>query len=105
MVRFLLFVPEMWLGEPHFRHKERILPPCRRRIGLFIQVNTWLETDRVTRVINRSYVVDIQTGRFTRWKLDSPPAVWYFFFLFHEHVAQGANFREKDLVFSALLGQ
>jgi hypothetical protein len=32
MVLFLLFVP------------------CRRRSGLFIQVNTWLETDRVMRV-------------------------------------------------------
>jgi hypothetical protein len=26
------------------------LPPCRRRIGPFIQVNTWFGTDRVTPV-------------------------------------------------------
>jgi hypothetical protein len=28
------------------------LPPCRRRIGPFIQVNTWFGSDRVTRVTN-----------------------------------------------------
>jgi hypothetical protein len=33
-----------------FYEKEKRVPCCRRRIGLFIQVNTWFGTDRVTHV-------------------------------------------------------
>ncbi len=29
-----------------------------------------------------SYAVRVQTGRFTRWKPDSPAAAWYFFIFF-----------------------
>ena len=36
-------------------------------------------SDRVTRVINRSYAVGMHTGRFSRCRPDSPAAAWYFF--------------------------
>ena len=49
-------------------------------------------SDRVTRVIYTSYAVDMQTGRFTRWKPDSSPAAWYVIRLFHRKFAQDANF-------------
>ncbi len=38
--------------------------------------------DHVTRVIDTTYPVDMQTGRFMRWKPDSPAAAWYFFIFF-----------------------
>jgi len=40
-----------------FVKKNKNVPCCRRRIGPFIQVNTWSGTDRVTRVSNTRYVV------------------------------------------------
>jgi hypothetical protein len=33
-----------------FRKKQCSIPPCRRRIGPFLQADAWLGTDRVTRV-------------------------------------------------------
>jgi hypothetical protein len=39
VVLFYLF-RNMWLGAPHVPEKKRYLPPCRRRIGTFIQMNT-----------------------------------------------------------------
>jgi len=49
-----------------FFSKRCPVPPCRRRIGPFFQVNTWCRTDRVTRVSDTRYAVGDQTGRFTR---------------------------------------
>jgi hypothetical protein len=37
------------------------------------------------------FAVGVQTGRFTRWKPDSPAAAWYLIFLFHEMLARRAN--------------
>jgi len=52
MVRFCLF-PE----------KECSIPPCRRRIGPVVQADAWFGTDCVTPVNDRTYAVDVQTGR------------------------------------------
>jgi hypothetical protein len=48
------------------------------------------------------YAVDMQPGRFTGWKSDSPAAAWYFLFFFTKNVAQREFFCEKDRASSAL---
>ena len=45
------------------------------------------------------YAVDIQPGRFTRWKPDSPAAAWYSIIFFTKIWLEEPNFREKDPVF------
>jgi hypothetical protein len=64
------FCTKIWRGAPNFRAKERSLPPCQRRIGPFIQMNTWFGNDRVPPVINRMYAVPPEST-------DSPPAGRY----------------------------
>jgi hypothetical protein len=48
------------------------------------------------------YAVDIQSGRFTRWKPDSLAAAWYCFIVFTNIWLFEPNVRENDLVSSAL---
>jgi hypothetical protein len=43
----------------------------------------------------------MQTGRFTRWKPDSPAAAWYAFYLFHKKFTLWI-FCEKDQESSTL---
>jgi hypothetical protein len=99
MVRFNFFT-EIWLGEPNFREKAWNLPPCRRRVGPCIQVNTWFETDRVTPVIHTSYAVRVQTSRLH-------PITAYFacgsmvrFILFHKRIHVVNSFVKKIWFFS-----
>jgi|GEM_PF-2317517 len=52
-------------------------------------ISFWV-SNRVPRVIYRSYAVGMQPGRFTRCRPDSPAAAWYFFSFCPEklHVVQ-----------------
>jgi len=54
-------------------------------------------------VTYKSYTVDDQTGRLTRWKPDSPAAAWYCFIFFTKFWLGEPKFHEKDLVSSTLL--
>ncbi len=59
-------------------------------------------SDRVSRVIYRTYAVGVWTGRLPRWKPDSPAAAWYCFFLFTKFWLKEPKFREQELVSSVL---
>jgi len=69
-----------------------VLTPDNAAWGL-LQVGIWRRIGAVSPLlcgqpfIYRTYAVDMQTGRLTRWQPDAPAAAWYLFFLFHKHVA------------------
>jgi len=79
MVLFFLFTQM-------FAHCANI---CVNKDGIFRPAGGGIScrvNDRVRRVIYRSYAVGMQTGRFTRWKPDSPAAAWDVFSFVHKNV-------------------
>jgi len=67
-----------------------------------ISYRSWSKSPPCNPVIDRTYAVDVQTGRLTRWKPASPAAAWYVFDLFGKKVALRATFFPKRMVGSAL---
>jgi hypothetical protein len=90
MVLFLFFIKILHTVQ-NFYEEDGIFRPAGGETPFRVR-------NRVTPVIDTTYAVDMQTGRFMRWKPDSPAAVWYFFYLFHKN-SQREFFVKKHRVF------
>jgi hypothetical protein len=62
--------------------------------GTEAQFQSWF-THHASPLIDISYTVDMQTGRFTRWKRDAPAAAWYAFALLHKNIHSVNVFVQK----------
>ncbi len=74
-----IFFTNMLHCVQHVCEKAWNLPPCRRRVGPFIQAYAGVETDRVSPIIDTSYAVIVP----------------------EEHVASGRA--EQDILFQEIL--